>query len=322
MQKNVAGQVIGAQMVSATTGAAFTGTVTVSVTGDGGSQATGSVGNGLCTHEGNGYHTYAPAQAETNYTLVAFTFTGTGAVPVTIQVFTSMGVNGFTTTAKAEIQTEAEDALTARGVTAALFSGITSLAQWLGLIAGKQTGNTTARTELRATGAGSGTYDETTDSNEAIKDSIAAGVLTTSQAAQLSQTHTRVHSTAIVSVNPTSTLADGSPLEIVVGDEYSSDTPWGAPYILVSSSYTVTSWTASLKIYAVEDPSTAVVTATGTAFYTGTATQQFQAPLTAANTNLLTMGTKYRYQWQFDTNGSDQPYTPASGEVILLRDRI
>jgi hypothetical protein len=55
---------------------------------------------------------------------------------------------------------------------AAIFTGITSLAQWLGLIAGKQTGNSTARTELRATGAGSGTYDETTDSLEANRDNI------------------------------------------------------------------------------------------------------------------------------------------------------
>lgn len=50
------------------------------------------------------------------------------------------------------------------------FTGITLLAEWLGLIAGKQTGNSTARTELRATGAGSGTYDETVDSQEAIRD--------------------------------------------------------------------------------------------------------------------------------------------------------
>lgn len=55
-------------------------------------------------------------------------------------------------------------------ITASLFTGITSLAQWLGLIAGKQVGNTTARIEVRATGAGSGTYDETTDSQEAIRD--------------------------------------------------------------------------------------------------------------------------------------------------------
>jgi hypothetical protein len=51
-----------------------------------------------------------------------------------------------------------------------LFTGITSLAQWLGLLAGKQTGNSAARTEIRATGAGSGTFDETTDSQEAIRD--------------------------------------------------------------------------------------------------------------------------------------------------------
>lgn len=55
---------------------------------------------------------------------------------------------------------------------AGVFTGITSLAQWLGLIAGKQTGNSTARTELRATGAGSGTYDETTDSQEAARDNM------------------------------------------------------------------------------------------------------------------------------------------------------
>lgn len=51
-----------------------------------------------------------------------------------------------------------------------IFTGITSLAQWLGLIAGKHSGNSTARTEIRATGAGSGTFDETTDSLEAVRD--------------------------------------------------------------------------------------------------------------------------------------------------------
>ena len=39
----------------------------------------------------SGYHTYAPAQAETNYDLVAFTFTGSGAVPRTVQVWTRAG---------------------------------------------------------------------------------------------------------------------------------------------------------------------------------------------------------------------------------------
>lgn len=90
MQKNVAGQRIGVQMVSASDGSAFTGSVTVYVTGDAGSQAIGSVGSGICTHEGNGYHSYAPAQAETNFDLIAFTFTGSGAVPVTVQVYTAI----------------------------------------------------------------------------------------------------------------------------------------------------------------------------------------------------------------------------------------
>jgi hypothetical protein len=94
MKKNVASQVVGAQMVSASDGSAFTGDVTVAVTGDGGSQATGSVGSGACVHEGNGFHTYAPAQAETNYDHVAFTFTGTGAIPATVQIYTSFPQTG------------------------------------------------------------------------------------------------------------------------------------------------------------------------------------------------------------------------------------
>jgi hypothetical protein len=88
MRKNIASQIVGAQLVSASDGSVFTGSVTCHVTGDGGTQATGSVGSGACTHEGNGFHTYTPAQAETNYNHVAFTFVGTGAVPVTVQVYT------------------------------------------------------------------------------------------------------------------------------------------------------------------------------------------------------------------------------------------
>jgi hypothetical protein len=94
MKKNTAGQVIGCQMVSATDGSAFTGAVTVYVTGDGGTQAAGSVGSGAGTHEGNGFHTYAPAQAETNYDHVAFTFIGSGAIPATVQVYPSFPQTG------------------------------------------------------------------------------------------------------------------------------------------------------------------------------------------------------------------------------------
>ncbi len=90
MTKNTAGQKIGAQLTAAADGTDFTSSVTCYVTGDGGTLATGSVGSGACVHEGHGYHTYAPAQAETNYDLIAFTFAGSGAITVTVQVATSV----------------------------------------------------------------------------------------------------------------------------------------------------------------------------------------------------------------------------------------
>jgi hypothetical protein len=113
MKKNTAGQVIGAQMVSASDGSAFTGSVTVYVTGDGGTQAVGSVGSGACAHEGNGFHSYAPAQAETNYGHVAFTFVGSGAVPATVQLYTT-----FPQTADAPTAIENADALLDRDMSA------------------------------------------------------------------------------------------------------------------------------------------------------------------------------------------------------------
>jgi hypothetical protein len=96
MKKNTAGQVIGCQMVNAADGSAFTGTVTVYITGDGGGQVIGSVGGGVCSHEGNGLHTYTPSQAETNFTLVEFTFVGTGAVPQTLHAYTGFPQSGDT----------------------------------------------------------------------------------------------------------------------------------------------------------------------------------------------------------------------------------
>lgn len=114
MQKNVSGQKIGAQLTTAADGTDFTGSVTVYVTGDAGTQAVGSVGSGACTHEGNGYHTYAPSQAETNYDHIAFTFTGSGAVSATVQVYTSVNAvaTSLGTQAKADVNAEVLDVLT------------------------------------------------------------------------------------------------------------------------------------------------------------------------------------------------------------------
>lgn len=87
MKKNVASQSIGAEMITAADGTAFTGAVTVLITIDNGTQ-TASAGTAPA-HEGNGYHSYTPTQTETNGDHIAFTFTGTGAIPATIQLFTS-----------------------------------------------------------------------------------------------------------------------------------------------------------------------------------------------------------------------------------------
>lgn len=51
-----------------------------------------------------------------------------------------------------------------------IFTGITRLSHWLGAIMGKQAADATALTEIRASGAGSGTYDPPSDSLEALKD--------------------------------------------------------------------------------------------------------------------------------------------------------
>lgn len=95
MKKNVSGQIVGAQVNAKADGTPVTtGTTTVYVTGDGGTQAAGSVGSGACTHEGNGFWTYAPAQAETNYDHVAFTFANTNGINATVQIYPSFPQTG------------------------------------------------------------------------------------------------------------------------------------------------------------------------------------------------------------------------------------
>jgi hypothetical protein len=92
MKKNTASQSIGAQMITAADGTVFTGTVAVAVTIDNGTQATGT--ETAPVHEGNGYHSYGPSQAESNGDHIAFTFTGTGAIAATVQVFTQFPQTG------------------------------------------------------------------------------------------------------------------------------------------------------------------------------------------------------------------------------------
>lgn len=85
MIRNVAGQVAEAQVVNATTGAGFVGTVSVYITIDQQPRALGSVGSGIASHVGGGLYRYLPTQGETDGAVCTFQFEATGAVTGTSQ---------------------------------------------------------------------------------------------------------------------------------------------------------------------------------------------------------------------------------------------
>lgn len=124
MIKNTSGQAVSAQLVAVADGEDVTsGTTTVYVTGDAGTQASGG---GTVTHEGNGCWSYAPTQAETNYDHVAFTFVNTSAISVTVQrdpiTLSDYKATGFSTHDAAAVVTALGDgsSLTALATAAAL----------------------------------------------------------------------------------------------------------------------------------------------------------------------------------------------------------
>jgi hypothetical protein len=87
MLKNTGSQTICFQAVSTTDGSAVTtGTPTVYVLGDGGTQ---SSGGGAKTHEGQGTWSYVPSAGETNYSHVVYTFVLSGAINHAINVYPS-----------------------------------------------------------------------------------------------------------------------------------------------------------------------------------------------------------------------------------------
>lgn len=209
MQKNVAGQRIGVQMVSTTDGTAFTGTVTVYVTGDAGTQAIGSVGSGVCTHEGNGYHSYAPAQAETNYDLIAFTFIGSGAVPVTVQVYTAINpvtavptaaanataVRSELTTELTRIDVATSTRLASASYTAPDNASVTAIKAKTDNLPGDPADAsdiTAAFTEIKGA-----TWSSTTDTLEAIRDASGGGSTSIMVTPVVAQVPVRVRDTDI-----------------------------------------------------------------------------------------------------------------------------
>lgn len=80
MIKNTANQSVSATLLSLLDGSPVTsGTTTVYVTGDNGSQTAGA---GTVTHKGNGQWGYVPTQAETNYATASYLFVNSAAAIV------------------------------------------------------------------------------------------------------------------------------------------------------------------------------------------------------------------------------------------------
>jgi hypothetical protein len=123
MKKNVASQSIGAQMITISDGSNFTGTVAVEVTIDNGTKTAGA---GSVTHEGEGYHSYAPTQAETNGDHIAVSFSGTGALSQTIQVYTTFPQTVDNAVGIADIPNNSE--FNARTILSASYSTAANLA--------------------------------------------------------------------------------------------------------------------------------------------------------------------------------------------------
>jgi hypothetical protein len=124
MKKNTASQSIGAQMITIADGSDFVSAVTVEVTVDGSTKA---AGGGTVTHEGEGYHSYAPTQAETNGDHIAFTFSGTGAVSQTVQVYTTFPQSADNDTILQTLPSAAQISTTVWGETTRVLTAGTNL---------------------------------------------------------------------------------------------------------------------------------------------------------------------------------------------------
>lgn len=132
----------------------------------------GSTSTPPVTISNSGGHTISLACSSTGSRVINVSATGTNSSSNAIRLSATnaqaLSITGNTSSNIGEntISSGATDATNVYSI----LGGITSLAAWLGAMAGKQTADSTAITEIQATGAGSGTYDATTDSQEAIRD--------------------------------------------------------------------------------------------------------------------------------------------------------
>lgn len=96
MKKNVSSQFIGAQMTYLASGTPVvaSGAVLTYLRADGLPMQLGAVNSGICIPNSYGLHHYIPAQSETNYDWLSFTFVASGAPNFTAQMYTMFPQTG------------------------------------------------------------------------------------------------------------------------------------------------------------------------------------------------------------------------------------
>lgn len=110
----------------------------------------------------------SPAESDPTVASGFIEWSGTAVVSQTGDSFARLGDPAGVSVSADVAAVKADTGNLVTRITSTLFSGITSLASWLGAIAGK-TADAGTQTEIRATTAGAG-YTVTTDSLEAIRD--------------------------------------------------------------------------------------------------------------------------------------------------------
>lgn len=194
-RKNTAGQFIHFQGVDASTGGIKSGVSwTVRRCIDG----TFAAATGTVTEDGTtGWYKFAMSQADTNGNNIAFNFTGSGAVPQTVNIVTTAcdptstafglslakttNLTGFNDLSAAQVNAEADTALsdydppTRTELTTDTTSILSKLLKYVQLLTRKDaaiaTDNATEVTAINANeGSGAGSFSNTTDAHEAIRD--------------------------------------------------------------------------------------------------------------------------------------------------------
>jgi hypothetical protein len=204
------------------------------------------------------------------------------------------------------------------------FTGITALKNWLGAIAGK-TADATTRAEINATAAGA-TFNETTDSEEAIRDALDAGVsggFTSTDRTTLAAIKSQTDLITTGQILVISAFASGT-LTIKRGDSYSSAAgqtiviakPSGASWpSLIGQAIT---FTANVLADYVPDADGAdtTFTAAGTVLDSTT----LRIDITHAATSNLMVGAGI---WEFDIQASlgDERNTLLLGSMSVVADQ-